>query len=153
MLILVNHKIIAMKYLFALGLLSMISFSSIAQSKDQKNVAVAVEKLRKAMIDGDRTALQNIAADSLSYGHSGGNVQNKAEFVEAIASGKSDFVTIELSGQTISVVNNTAVVRHQLDAATNDGGKPGTVKIKVLLVWIKEKGEWKLLARQAVKLV
>jgi ketosteroid isomerase-like protein len=141
-----------MKYLYLVGLVSIISFSSFAQTKDHKAVAAAVEKLRMAMISGERSALEDIAADSISYGHSGGNVQNKAEFVEAIASGKSDFVTIDLSEQTISVVHGIAVVRHVLNATTNDGGKPGTVKIKVLLVWAKEKGEWKLLARQAVKL-
>lgn len=141
-----------MKYLYLLGLTSIISFSSFAQSKDYKAVLDAVEKLRMAMISGDRAALTDIASDSLSYGHSGGNVQNKAEFVEGIASGKSDFVTIDLSEQTVSVMKNVALVRHILTATTNDGGKPGNVKIKILLVWVKEKGQWKMLARQAVKL-
>jgi ketosteroid isomerase-like protein len=141
-----------MKYLFVVGLLSMISFSTIAQSKDEKSVATAVEKLRKAMVDADKGALESLTADSLSYGHSGGHVEGKKEFVEDIVSGKSDFVTIDLSNQTISIVNNIAIVRHTLSATTNDGGKPGTVKIHVLLVWEKTKGEWKLIARQAVKL-
>lgn len=141
-----------MKYLLSLLLLSVLSFPAISQTKDEKAVATAVEKLRMAMITGERSMLESIASDSLSYGHSGGNVQNKSEFVEGIASGKSDFVTIELSGQTISVVNNVAVVRHTLSATTNDGGKPGTVKIHVLTVWEKVKGDWKMLARQAVKL-
>ena len=141
-----------MKYLYLIGLFSLISFSSIAQSKDHKSVSEAVEKLLKAMIDGDRASLESCASDSLSYGHSSGMVENKAEFVEHIASGKSDFVTIDLSEQTISVKQNIGVVRHTLSATTNDGGKPGTVKIKVLLVFEKEKGQWKLLARQAVKL-
>ena len=141
-----------MKYLYLFALVSVISFSSVAQSKEYKSVVDAVEKLRAAMISGDRSALEAIASDSVSYGHSGGNVQNKAEFVEGIASGKSDFVTIDLSEQTVSVMNNIAVVRHVLTATTNDGGKPGNVKIKVLLVWVKEKGKWKMLARQAVKL-
>ncbi len=141
-----------MKYIAFLALASLISFSSPAQSKEYKAVTEAVEKLRLAMISGEKAALENIAADSLSYGHSGGNVQNKAEFVDGIASGRSDFVTIDLSDQTISIVKDIAIVRHVLTAATNDGGKPGNVKIKVLLVWIKEKGEWKMLARQAVKL-
>ncbi len=140
-----------MKYLYLLALVSVISFSSVAQSKDYKSVLNAVETLRAAMISGDRSALEHIASDSLSDGHSGGNVQNKAEFVEGIASGKSDFVTIDLSEQTVSVMKNIAVVRHVLTAATNDGGKPGNVRIKILLVWVKEKGEWKMLARQAVK--
>jgi ketosteroid isomerase-like protein len=141
-----------MKYLYLLGILSLFSFAAMSQSKDEKAVIAAVEKLRQAMINGDRTSLENIAADSLSYGHSGGKVENKTSFVENIASGKSDFVTIELSEQTVSIVRNDAIVRHTLLANINDGGKPAVVKLKILLVWVKEKGEWKLLARQAVKL-
>lgn len=141
-----------MKYLYLLGILSLFSFSAIAQSKEERAVIAAVEKLREAMVGGDRTSLENIAADSLSYGHSGGKVENKTSFVENIASGKSDFVTIELSEQTVSIVRNNAIVRHTLLANTNDGGKPAVVKLKILLVWVKEKGAWKLLARQAVKL-
>ena len=141
-----------MKYCYLFALAVLISFSAMAQTKEQKAVGNAVEKLRKAMVDGDRAALETIAADSLSYGHSGGKVENKAAFVENIASGKSDFVTIDLSEQSISIANNNAIVRHTLTATTNDGGKPGTVKLKILLVWVKEKGQWKLLARQAVKL-
>lgn len=130
----------------------MISFTTIGQSKDQKAVADVVEKLRIAMIDANKDALENLVSDSLSYGHSSGHVEGKKEFVENLVSGKSDFVTIELSAQTISIVNNIAIVRHTLTATTNDGGKPGTAKIHVLLVWEKTKGEWKLVARQAVKL-
>jgi ketosteroid isomerase-like protein len=130
----------------------MISISTIAQSKEVVAVTIAVEKLRQAMIDGDRASLESIASDSLSYGHSGGKVEGKAEFVENIASGKSDFVTLEISEQTISINKNTAIVRHTIHGTTNDGGKPATIKLKVLYVWEKEKGQWRMLARQAVKL-
>jgi ketosteroid isomerase-like protein len=142
-----------MKSLLTCLMFSVLSFSAISQTKDEQAVVAAVEKLRAAMITGDRALLESIAADSLSYGHSGGKVEGKKDFVENIASGKSDFVTIDLSLQTLSVVNDVAIVRHTLNATTNDGGKPGVVKIHVLLVWHKYKGEWKLLARQAVKLM
>ncbi len=141
-----------MKYLLICLCFSLFSVAAIAQSKDQKAVTEAVEKLRKAMIDGDQASLEAITSDSLSYGHSGGKVENKAEFVAAFVSGKSDFVTIDLSEQTVSVFQNFSVVRHILYATNMDGGKPGTVKLKLLLVFAKEKGQWKLLARQAVKL-
>jgi hypothetical protein len=123
-----------------------------AQTKDEKAVADAVEVLRKAMVDGDRKSLENIAAPELSYGHSSGLVEDKAAFVENIASGKSDFVTITLSDQTIKVTGNTAVVRHKFTADTNNGGTPGKITLAMLLVWQKQKGEWKLLARQAARL-
>jgi Domain of unknown function (DUF4440) len=123
------------------------------ENKEEKAVAAAVEALRKAMIDPDKGTLEKLTLDELSYGHSSGQVQDKAEFVEALISGKSDFVTIDLSELTIKIVGHTAIVRHHLSATTNDGGKPGTVKLSILLVWVKEKGEWRLLARQAVKIL
>lgn len=122
-----------------------------AQSKDEQVVAAAVESLRKAMIDPDKTTLDALVADELTYGHSSGVIQDKAAFEEALLNKSSDFVTIDLSQQTIRVVGNTAWVRHILSATTNDGGKPGTAHLSVLLVWVKQKGSWRLLARQAVK--
>jgi len=133
-------------------LLILVSTQTKAQSKDEKLIEAAVQNLTKAMIDGNQTVLKNIASNGLSYGHSSGKIQNKAEFVAAIASGQSDFVSIKLTDQTISVKNQTAIVRHKLSAETNDGGKPGNVNLGIMLVWVKEKGEWKLLGRQAYKL-
>ena len=133
-----------------LALLTL-SMGSYAQSNDEKAVAVAVEKLKDAMVSGNRQQLEAIAAPELSYGHSGKKIENKAEFVESIASGSSDFVSIDLTDQTVKVVGNTAIVRHNLRATTNDGGKPGAVDLRILLIWQKQHGQWKLLARQAVK--
>lgn len=126
--------------------------SAAGQTKEQQSVANAVENLRKAMVDPDRKILEGLVAEKLSYGHSSGAVDNKAVFIEKLVSGQSDFVSIELSDQIIDISGKAAIVRHTLSATTNDGGKPGTVKIKVLLVWQKEKSNWKLLARQAVKI-
>jgi hypothetical protein len=137
--------------LVAIALLSTCSLLQ-AQSKQEKNVADAVEQLRKAMVDGDSLMLDKLTLSQLSYGHSGGHVDDKTEFVHKLTSGGSDFVTIELTEQTISVSKNTAVVRHKLNAQTNDNGKPGVVHLAVLLIWQKQHGDWKLLARQAVKM-
>ena len=128
------------------------SMQTEAQSKEANKVAAAVKTLTQAMIDGNRSTLENIASEGLSYGHSSGKIQNKTEFVEAIVSGQSDFVTINLTDQTINIKDQTAIVRHKFSAETNDGGKPGNVSLGIMLVWVKEKGNWKLLARQAYKL-
>jgi len=123
-----------------------------AQSKDEQAVASAVEALRKALVDPDKTSLDALVLDELTYGHSNGNLQDKAAFEEALLNKSSDFVTIDLTNQTIKVVGNTAWVRHTLTATTNDGGKPGNAHLSVLLIWLKQKGQWRLLARQAVKI-
>jgi ketosteroid isomerase-like protein len=123
-----------------------------AQSKEEAAVATAVEDLRKAMVDPNKATLDKLTADELSYGHSSGKIQTKAEYIESLTSAASDFVSIDLTEQTIKLSGNTAIVRHILSGNTNDGGKPGTVKLGVLTIWQKQKGQWRLLARQAFKL-
>ncbi|MDZ4355252.1 MAG: nuclear transport factor 2 family protein [Variovorax sp.] len=116
-------------------------------------VAAAAERLRVAMVDPTPAALRALVADDLSYGHSGGKVDTQASFIADLLDRKSDFVTIAITDQTIKVVDgNTAIVRHTLTADTNDSGKPGKVALKILGIWQKQGGEWKLLARQAVRL-
>jgi ketosteroid isomerase-like protein len=139
-----------MKLCFLLLAFCTMSTFSFAQTKDEKAVAANVESLRKAMVDADKLTLEKLTDEKLTYGHSGGKIEDKPTFVNNIVSGKSDFVSIELADQTIAVTGNTAIVRHTLNAATNDNGKAAEVHLYVLLVWVKDGGQWKLLARQAV---
>ena len=69
------------KLLFISVLLTASTMIS-AQDKTVKQVATAVEQLRKAMVDGDKQMLERLADDQLSYGHSGGHIDDKKEFVE-----------------------------------------------------------------------
>ena len=121
--------------------------------KEEAAVATTVEKLRAAMISGDATALANLVDDNLSYGHSNGYVEAKDEFIEKLESGKSNFEQIELAEQSIKITDKIAVVRHKFYAQTNDGGKGvATVNLAILLIFHQVIGDWKLLARQAVRI-
>lgn len=142
-------KRISILTLFYLTIISLAS----AQSADEKAVATAVETLRKAMIDADKTTLESLTAEQLSYGHSSGAIEDRTTFVEAIVSGKSNFNSIELTDHTIKFAGNAAIVRHKFKAElVGTGGALNNVNIGVLQVWQKQKGKWKLIARQAVKL-
>lgn len=118
----------------------------------EADVANTVESLKQALIDGKKELLEKIAHEDLTYGHSSGLIENKKEFVEALVSEKSDFVSITLEEQTIKVTGNTATVRHKMTGETVNNGTQSTLNLKVLLVFVKVGKEWKLLARQAVKI-
>ncbi|WP_442782634.1 nuclear transport factor 2 family protein [Collimonas fungivorans] len=139
-------------HLCAAVICSMSIAHGAAAAPDEERVAEQVEQLRAAMLHpGDRAALDRLVLDELSYGHSNGKVQDKAEFIGALVSGASDFTSIALSDQSVKIAGDTAVVRHTLVAVTNDSGKPGNVSLKILMVWKKDSGHWRLLARQAVR--
>jgi Domain of unknown function (DUF4440) len=124
-----------------------------AQTAEENKVSEAVETLRKAMIDPDKAVLEKIIHQDLSYGHSSGSLETKAMFIESLISNNSDFKTIDLTEQTVKIVEKTAIVRHKLFAETANKGVASTTKLNVLLIFTKVKGEWKLLARQAAKIV
>jgi len=145
-----------MKYFFTI--LAIVLFNSLgfaqnsSRSKEESAVAARVETLRQAMIDADGNKLKELTSEGLSYGHSSGNIQNQAVFIEKIVNGESDFVSIEFQNQTIEIVGDAAIVRHNLVAHTKDGGVDKDIKIGIMLIWQKQKNKWLLIARQAYKL-
>ncbi|HEX7366891.1 MAG TPA: nuclear transport factor 2 family protein [Pelobium sp.] len=133
-------------------LISATSINLKAQDK-KAEVEKTISKLIDALISGNKVELEAIADESLTYGHSNGKLQNKKEFVQGLVSKQSDFVSIDITNQNILIEGNTAIVTHNLYAKTNDSGKPGEVKLGIMLVLIKKKnGDWKLLARQAYRI-
>ena len=158
-LILRFKNIFMIKYFsFLICFLLFIQFESLSQDlskkqlKHQQEVWAETQNLAKAMIDADSVMLDKLTASRLSYGHSGGKVEGKKEFIKKLVTGKSDFVSINMEEQTIDVFGKTAIVRFLLNAETLDNQTPGKVNLRVLLVWKKSKNNWLLLARQAVKI-
>ena len=147
----INRRQVAVAAVASIGVSAFASLPALAQAGDSAAVAEAVANLTKAMLAADKAKLDALTADALSYGPSGGVVQTKAEFVDVIASKKTAYKSIELSGQTVAVSGSNAIVRHNWvgESGPADGSKWAVSRIGVLQVWQKQGSDWKLLARQA----
>ncbi|MEE7490332.1 nuclear transport factor 2 family protein [Methylobacterium oryzae] len=115
-------------------------------------VEQAVDALTKALLAADGPALDALVLDGLSYGHSSGQVQDKAAFIETLTSRRSTFPSITLSDRSVSVVGDDAIARHVFTGEVVSGGKTSPVHIGVMQVWHSDGGRWRLLARQAFKI-
>ena len=76
----VSRRTIAAAALFASGASFVAGRPALAESGDSGAVEQAVETLRKAMLAADKAKLESLVADQLSYGHSGGTIQDKMDF-------------------------------------------------------------------------
>ena len=122
-------------------------------AEEREAIQAAVEDFKTGIINADKDLLDNIAAEQLVYGHSSGNVQDKDAFIEEIVSKQpNDYLTIDMADQTITVSGNTAIVRHIYSSEYTSNGSTGNFRIGNMLVWQKQQGTWKLLARQAYSL-
>jgi len=123
-----------------------------AQTKAELRISQLVKDFNQAIIHNDSIVLEQMTANRLSYGHSSGLVQNKMAFIEAVMKGPNRFKAIECHDQEIRVSGRNAVVRHIATAHIINNGNQTEIKYGNLLVWQKQHGEWKLLARQGYKL-
>ena len=134
----------------ALGAPSLLVSAPALANNEEAAVAKAVDALSQAMLAADRAKLEALTADALSYGHSSGKVETKKEFIDIVASKKTTYKKLEASDATVSVAGSNAIARHILSVEFESDGKPGSTKIGVMQVWVKQ-GDWKLLARQAFR--
>jgi ketosteroid isomerase-like protein len=137
----------------AFGTASLLRSSVVrADAADEAAVNENVEALRKALLSADKAQLEQLAADQLSYGHSDGRVQTKAQFVDGVITRKALVKSLTFPELTVAVAGDAAIARHIYASESETDGKPNNVRIGVLAVWQKQDGSWKLLARQGFKL-
>ena len=137
---------------FLFALLAAVAAPAFAQSADESAIGRNMDALHKAMVSVDKSQLEGLTWPELSYGHSSGRIETKAQFVEALVTKKSILSKIELSKMTNSLVGDLAIVRGHFSGISESTGKPVPTEIELLLIWQKRGADWKLLARQAYKL-
>ena len=142
-----------MKEIVAFVLLFGIAVAK-AQTGDEK-ILVAKTYLLSNTVFGtkDSLTLESLFANTSTYGHSHGKIQTRKEAIDGVVSNQSVYTDTSISNIKIIVEDNTAIVRYFYKAKENK--KDGTItplNFIMMLVWIKEKGEWKLFGRQAANL-
>jgi ketosteroid isomerase-like protein len=149
----VSRRDLAAAGVAAFGVSSLLHRTA-AQAEPAEEAAVSqgVEALRKALLDKDKARLEQLIADQLSYGHSDGRVQTKAEFIDGVMAGRAVVKSLTFPDLKVGLAGNAAIARHIYASESETDGKPNSVRIGVLAVWQKQDGSWKLLARQGYKL-
>jgi hypothetical protein len=140
------------KTFLLLPLLLLFFFASNAQNADEAKVLAGVETLHKGLIERSKPILESISAKELTYGHSGGMIDDKAAFIDRTINGPVKFNSITPSNLNVSLAGNNAIVRYIFSASATNEGKPAELKFGVMMVWQKTNDQWKLLARQGYKL-
>jgi len=138
--------------LLAIGLLG--TKAAQAMTADEEAVAKRLEAFRTAQVAADAKAFDALCASELSYSHSDAHVEDKATFIKNATAGKSKFLSLKYDDPSIRVVGDAAIVRfHWLgeSEAVADGKKSST-NLHILMIWQKQAGEWKLLARASTKI-
>ena len=145
-----SRRDLAVAGVLALGAMSLVQ-PAIAEGGDETAVKKAVEELRTAYLNKDKAKLEAMTLPQLTYSHSDGRIQDKAEFIKGVMDRKGTVKSLEYPEMTVAVAGDTAIVRHLWVSETELDGKTTNTRIGVMQVLKKQDGGWKLLARSSYR--
>ena len=117
----------------------------------EKEVMAAMQTWRTAMMKKDGAALAKLYHEDLSFGHSSGIVENKAEAVNHMVTTKVDYAAVDLIETKIKVQGNLALVNGRVNYKQVTDGKTTDIKLHVLHVWVKTPQGWQMIGRQSTR--
>ena len=147
-----SRRDLAVAGVLALGAATLVGPALAAEGGDEAAVKQAVEAFRTAYIKQDKAQLDAMSAPQLTYSHSDGRIQDKAEFIQGVMDRKGTVKSLEFPELKIYVVGDVGIARHLWVSDTELDGKTTNTKIGVMQVWQKQGGGWKLLARSSYRL-
>jgi hypothetical protein len=113
---------------------------------DVAAVLAAEDRRYRAMQEADLATLDEVCADELSYAHSSGVRDTKAEYLGKVRSRYYVYLRIDHPVERVEIVGGTAVVVGRMTADLLVRGTPKTIDNLALAVWTRVSGAWRLLA-------
>ena len=142
------------KLCFLLAFIVVAAFGqkALAKQGDEAVVLERVQLLNNTVFGTkDSATLDGLLAKELSYGHSGGKIENRQEALHAASTNVSTYAGLGMTGFSVSFTGKVAIVRYIVAVEQITNGTGVKLNLGMLQVWVKEGKQWKLTARQAVK--
>ena len=124
----------------------LIMLSALAADRTSASeVKGILEIWRQALLQGDAATLEKLYSKDLTYTHSNGKTETKAESIRNATNPDSMSKGVEFHDPAIRIYGDTAIVKTRADFTTHAGD---IHHLEMLVIWIKSGSEWQLVARQ-----
>ena len=101
------------------------------------------------MVAGDTPALRSALGEDLSYTHSNGLVQDRAQFLAALVSGTLRYESMAPSDVRVRLYGPAGVVTGRLDMKVVLDGQENVIAARYTAVYVRRDGRWQLVAWQS----
>ena len=135
-------------------LLTILFFFTVAFANAQTDEAKLISTLKEfhqALINKNTVSINQQTDKALSYGHSNGWVETKAEVIKDLETGYISYQSFKEDSITVAINGNMANVRFVADITATMKATTSNFHLKVLEVWVKKGKRWVLFARQAIR--
>jgi uncharacterized protein (TIGR02246 family) len=118
----------------------------------EQAVLAAHDKRIVATIAGDVAAVAAMMTDDLTYTHSSGVEESKAEFLDGLKNGKYVYREITPRDRRVRVHGDAAIVSGPCHIVIEPGGKRTEIDLYFTELYVKEAGQWRMALWQSTRL-
>ena len=131
------------------ALLVLVACRLLCQSTEAQSQILATDtQYRDAVLRGDAAKLAIIFADDILIVHSDGGTDSKANFLDAIASGRLKMTSYDRSEVQVRIYGSTAVLFSKTAKTFAYKGKPAKAHDTSIVTFSRVGGRWKIVAMQ-----
>ena len=134
-----------------LSFLVVFSFVFANAQTEEEKLTTTLKEFHQALVNKNTVSINQQTDKALSYGHSNGWVQSKADVIKDLETGKIVYHSFKEDSLTITINESMANARFVADVNATLNGNTVNTHLKVLEVWVKKGKRWVLFARQGVK--
>ncbi len=120
---------------------------------DVQETLEQVEQRRfAAMVAQNIAALEPLLADELSYTHSTGETENKAQLLETIRSGRLRYEAIDVREVDVHRYGDVALLRGRLALRARAGDRALQLDLRYTDAYVYREGRWQMVAYHATRI-
>ena len=120
---------------------------------DEEKLAATLKTFHQAVVNNNTVSINQQTDKALSYGHSNGWVESRAEMIRNLETGYLKYSNFKEDSLQLVISGNRAHARFVADISVTMNGKEGNFHLKVLEVWVRKGKRWLLFARQALRIL
>jgi len=118
---------------------------------EQAEVRQIESRRFEAIVRGDFAELDRILADDLTYTHSSGRLETKAQFLAALQSGLR-FEAIEPEEVLVRVYGDAGVATGRAQMRVRSQDRQSSFAVRFTTVYVRREGRWQMVAWQSTRL-
>ena len=118
----------------------------------EREVLAADAARVKALVENDVDALEQLLGDDLTYVHSNGMLDTKESYIGSLRSGRSRYLTMDMSEVTARGFGDVALVNAKFDARVKVGDNEVNPVARVLVAYAKRDGRWQMVAWESTSI-
>jgi len=115
----------------------------------ESEIMALEQRRRSAMTSADVTTLSGLFANELAWIHATARLDTKDGLLGSIASGKTKYLSIECSEETVRFYGEIAIVSGLANINAEIAGEQRAIQNRFTIVWARVDGEWKVVNWQS----